>query len=82
MSPMGRTNPTYRDLVRRYEETLQPYRRGLRVEDQAHFDRLFDQARHYSDAATYQHAIDPETMVLLSMLLAQERRLTALEAEE
>lgn len=72
---MGRTNPTYRDLVRRYEETLQPYRRGLRVEDQAHFDRLFDRARQHADAAAYQNAADPETILLLSMLLAHERAL-------
>lgn len=72
---MGRTNPTYRDLLTRYEEALQPYRRGLRAEDQAHFDRLFDRARQHGDAATYQNATDPETILLLSMLLAHEREL-------
>lgn len=79
---MGRTNPTYRDLIQRYESSLSPYRRGLRLEDQAHFDRLFDQARQHADAATYQQDSDTATMVLLSMLLAHERRLAALEAEE
>ncbi|MFW6153198.1 MAG: hypothetical protein ACOC42_02440 [Halobacteriota archaeon] len=79
---MGRTNPTYRDLVRRYETALQPYRRGLRAADQAHFDRLFDRAREHADAATYQNATDPETMLLLSMLLAHERALRELQAED
>lgn len=74
---MGRTNPTYRDLLTRYEEALGAYRRGLRAEDQAHFDRLFDRARQHGDAATYQNAADPETLVLLSMLLAHERELHA-----
>lgn len=78
---MGRTNPTYRDLVRRYEAELGAYRRGLRLEDQAHFDRLFDQARQHADAATYHHDSDLKTMVLLSMLLAHERRIAALETE-
>ncbi len=78
---MGRTNPTYRDLLRRYEESLQPYRRGLRKADQAHFDRLFDRARQHADAATYQNATDPETIVLLSMLLAHERELHASQTE-
>lgn len=72
---MGRTDPTYRDLLTRYEEALQPYRRGLRAEDQAHFDRLFDRARHHADAAAYHNGADPETIVLLSMLLAHERAL-------
>lgn len=79
---MGRTNPTYRDLIRHYESTLQSYRRGLRQADQAHFDRLFDQARQHGDAATFQNATDPDTMLLLSMLLAHERRLAALDGEE
>lgn len=78
---MGRTTPTYRDLVRRYEASLGAYRRGLRREDQTHFDRLFDQARQHADAATFQHDSDPATMVLLSVLLAHERRLHALESE-
>lgn len=78
---MGRTNPTYRDLVSRYESSLASYRRGLRRGDQQHFDRLFDQARQHADAATYRQHSDPETMVLLSVLLAHERRLTALESE-
>ena len=79
---MGRTNPTYRDLVSRYEASLAPYRRGLRREDQVHFDRLFDQARQHADAATFQHDSDPASMVLLSVLLAHERRLAALEPED
>lgn len=78
---MGRTNPTYRDLVSRFETSLTPYRRGLRLEDQAHFDRLFDQARQHADAATYQQGNDPEMLVLLSILLAHEHRLDALEKE-
>lgn len=79
---MGRTNPTYRDLVSRYEASLAAYRRGLRLEDQQHFDRLFDQVRQHADAATYQQADDPSTMVLLSVLLAHERRLDRLETED
>lgn len=79
---MGRTNPTYRDLVGRFERQLQPYRRGLRAADQTRFDRLFDRARDHSDAATFQNATDPSTMVLLSMLLAHERRLDRLDDGE
>ncbi|MFP4590541.1 MAG: hypothetical protein ACLFMX_04075 [Halobacteriales archaeon] len=72
---MGRTDPTYRDLLTRYEAALQPYRRGLRAEDQGHFDRLFDRARQHADAAAYYNGTDPEAVVLLSMLLAHEREL-------
>ena len=77
---MGRTNPTYRDQLRGLEDRWHAYRRGLRLEDQAHFDRLFEQARAYADAAGYQNATDPMTPFLVSILLAQQKQVATLEA--
>ncbi|WP_254523165.1 hypothetical protein [Natrinema caseinilyticum] len=48
---MGKTNPTYRDQLRRLEEDWQPFRRALRVQYQEEFDQLFDEARQFADAA-------------------------------
>jgi hypothetical protein len=75
---MGRTNPTFREFLRRYRESWAPFRRALRRRDQADFDRLFDGARRYADAAGYRNGVDPETAVLVAMLLAHERELAEL----
>ena len=76
---MGRTNATYRDLLRATEKRWQDYRRCLRREDQAHFDQLFTHARNHADASGLRNHEDPMIPVLLSIALAQEKRITALE---
>jgi hypothetical protein len=75
---MGRTSPTYRDYLRTLESEWQPFRRALRRQYQADFDRLFDRARDHADAAGYANGADPEFAFLLSVLLAQEVELRAL----
>lgn len=78
---MGRTNPTYRDWLRSFEERYAAYRRGLRRRHQPAFDRLFEQAADHADAGGLANDPDPEVAALLSMLLAHERRIAELEAE-
>jgi hypothetical protein len=76
---MGRTVPTFRQLI---EETVQrwtKFRRALRREDQEHFDRLFLCIRCYVQAATYQCNDNPMEAILLSIALDQEKRLSVLE---
>lgn len=75
---MGRTNPTFRDFLRKYEEQWQPYRRALRRGETAHFDRLFEGAQGYADAAGYLNGEDPGRVVLFSMLMAQAAELDGL----
>lgn len=72
---MGRTNPTYRDRLAAIEREWQAYRRGLRVADQQRFDALFDYGREYAHAAGHLNHTTPERSLLVSMLLAHERRL-------
>lgn len=79
---MGRTNPTYRDTLRGLEERWTPYRRALRRRDQPHFDRLFEHGRAHADAAGQLNHAEPLFPLLVSIVLEQERRLAALEAEE
>lgn len=76
---MGRTNATFRDLLRSYRDEWRPYRRALRRRDQPHFDRLFEHAAAHADAAGALNPREPMFPVLVSMLLEQERRITALE---
>jgi hypothetical protein len=78
---MGRTIPTFRQLV---EETLQhwsKFRRALRHEDQIYFDRIFQRVRLYTQAATYQARDNPLEAILLAVALDQEKRLDAMERQ-
>ena len=77
---MGRTNPTFRDVLDSIEDRWQDYRRGLRRRDQPRFDRLFEYARAHADASGYLNADDPRIPILVSMLLEQEGRIDELEA--
>lgn len=69
---MGRTNPTYRDAISSLESEWGAMRRALRREYQADFDRLFERARGFADAAGHANATDPERALVLSVLLAHE----------
>lgn len=84
---MGRTNPTFRDALRRFEDEWQPYRRALRQQHRGDFDALVESADRFADAAGYRNSTDPVRAILLSMLLAHQvelrelrTRLAALES--
>ena len=76
---MGRTVPTFRQLVDDAIARWAKVRRALRREDQEYFDRLFRRVRSYTQAATYQAGDNPMEAILLSIALDQEKRLDALE---
>lgn len=77
---MGRTNPTFRDLLGRLEEEWGEFRRGLRRRHQPVFDRLFGYAREHADAASHLNHHDPIVPVLVSIAIEQETRIDELEA--
>ena len=76
---MGRTVPTFRQLIDDAIARWSKFRRALRREDQEYFDRLFRRVRSYTQAATYQASDNPMEAILLSIALDQEKRLDALE---
>src|ERR1700745_3955072 len=76
---MGRTVPTFVQLIQEAAEHWKQFRRALRREDQPHFDRLFTRVRCYTQAATYQASDNPMEAILLAIALDQEKRLDALE---
>ena len=76
---MGRTVPTFRQLVDDAIARWAKFRRALRREDQEYFDRLFRRVRSYTQAATYQASDNPMEAILLSIALDHEKRLAALE---
>jgi hypothetical protein len=69
---MGRTVPTFRQLVDDAIARWAKFRRALRREDQEYFDRLFRRVRSYTQAATYQASDNPMEAILLSIALDQE----------
>src|ERR1700676_1013948 len=76
---MGRTVPTFVQLIQQAAERWKKFRRALRREDHEHFDRLFVRVRYYTQAATYQCHDNPMEAILLSIALDQEKRLNAVE---
>jgi hypothetical protein len=76
---MGRTVPTFRQLIDDAIARWSKFRRALRREDQEYFDRLFRRVRSYTQAATYQASDNPMEAILLSIALDQEKRLDAIE---
>ena len=76
---MGRTVPTFVQLIQEAAEHWKKFRRALRREDQPHFDRLFTRVRCYTQAATYQCNDNPMEAIMLSIALDQEKRITRLE---
>ena len=76
---MGRTVPTFRQLIEDTAQRWAKFRRALLREDQQHFDRLFHRARCYTQAGTYQCHDNPMETILLSIALDQEKRLAKLE---
>lgn len=72
---MGRTNPTFRDYLRSFRERWEKFRRGLRKQYKSDFDRMFEHAERHADAAGYMNSTEPETAILISILLAHETEL-------
>lgn len=77
---MGRTVPTYVQLISEQAAKWSKFRRALRREDQMHFDRLIASVRYYSPAGAFQTSDDPRESIVLSMLLDLQKRVAELEA--
>ena len=77
---MGRTNPTFRSVLEEHVRRWRRFRRALRHEDKTHFDSLVTKARRHADAAGHANDRIPETAILLSILLEQEKELAELRA--
>ncbi len=78
---MGRTVPTMTQIVAQEEANFAPFRRALRKEDRAIFDRLFAAARHHTAPAAYLARAVPFDVILLAMLLEMARTVDALRTQ-
>ena len=76
---MGRTVLPYSHVWEEERQRWQKFRRALRREDQAQFDRLFELARLHLQAGVYASNPWPLESMLLSMLLEHQKALGAIE---
>lgn len=76
---MGRTLPTFRQLIDLTQQRWQKFRRALRREDQQVFDRLFERVRYYASSGTYAVAENPTETILLAIALDQQKAIEELQ---
>lgn len=76
---MGRTLATFTQLVRQEIDAWNRYRRALRREDQQALDALFAAARHHAPAGAYLARDTPFEVMLISMLVEQQKHVAMLE---
>lgn len=76
---MGKTNPTYRDMVESQIEDWSNYRRGLRKRRQGPFDEITRQMRLTDQAGGMQNPVDPTETMFLSLFISYELRISELE---
>ncbi|MGE4274650.1 MAG: hypothetical protein AB7E27_01150 [Candidatus Methanomethylophilaceae archaeon] len=79
---MGRTIPTYRQLMEMTIADWEGFRRALGVEDRMAFDALIHKAREHACSGSNAAVCDPSESLLLSMLLEHEKELRRLRKEE
>lgn len=75
---MGRTVRSYRTVLEDMIDEWQGFRKALRKEDRAAFDRLMDRARMHASAASYDTRVDPVESLFMSILLEQEKEIDEL----
>jgi len=75
---MGRTVVPYSHVWEEERERWRKFRRALRREDQAYFDRLFELARLHLQAGVYAANPWPLESMLMAMLLEHEKALSRL----
>lgn len=77
---MGRTVLPFSKVLEQEVEQWRKFRRGLRKEDQAFFDRLFEKARLHVQAGVYASTPWPFETILLSILLEHEKALAEMRS--
>lgn len=79
-SQMGRTLPSFMQVIQQEQASWSKFRRALRKEDQAVFDRLFLAARYHVAACAYASCPVPFEAMLLAMLIEEHKAKLRLEA--
>jgi hypothetical protein len=77
---MGRTLPPFSQLIEYERRAWAPFRRALRKDDQATFDRLFECAKLHVQAGVYLSRPWPFEVIAMAMLLEHHKQLERLLA--
>ena len=77
---MGRTVPTFTNLIQEEAASWTKFRRGLRREDQEIFDDLFRAPRKHLAASAYAARSMPFETMIVAMLLEEHKLLLQLKA--
>jgi hypothetical protein len=78
---MGRTVPTFTNIIDSELESWSKYRRGLRKEDQEVFDELFRAARLHLAENFYAMRMIPFESIVMSMLVEQQKQIRRLQQQ-
>jgi predicted ATPase len=76
---MGRTVPSFRTVLDSIVIDLADYKRTLRKNDRAVFDRIMDMAREHASASTVAATIDPMETIMISILIEQQKQIDKLK---
>jgi hypothetical protein len=78
---MGRTLPSFMQVILAEQASLGKFRRALRHEDQEAFDDLFRMAHYHSAESAYASHALPFEVMLLAMLLEEHKLVLHLQTE-
>jgi hypothetical protein len=78
---MGRTVPSFRQVIDEEIRMLQRFRSALRKEDQELFDSLMRYSKSHISAGSYSSRLNPFESMVLAMLLEQQREIARLRKE-
>jgi hypothetical protein len=80
-SLMGRTVPTFTNLIDAEVASWSKFRRGLRKDDQAAFDSIFRAAKLHLAENFYTMRAVPFESIMVSILIEQEKAISKLKEE-
>lgn len=74
---MGKTNPTYRQLLDEWIDEFDHFKRGLRHHWKPAFEDVMDGAKQHADAGSYANPIAPDIpdYAFLSIYVEQQREI-------
>lgn len=77
---MGRTVPTFTNILDQELESWSKFRHALRAEDREAFDELFRAAKHHLAENFYSMRTVPFESIMMSVAVEQLKRIRQLEA--
>ena len=76
---MGRTVPTFTNILDQEVESWSKFRHALRAEDRDAFDEIFRAAKHHLAENFYSMRTVPFESIIMSVAVEQQKRLQRLE---